>query len=67
MAGQGWCTPLIPALGRQRQGDLCEFKASLICRVSSRISQGYTKRNQKRKRKTYPKAAFLSGQIWCLL
>ena len=25
-----WCTPLIPALGRQRQVDLCEFKASLV-------------------------------------
>ena len=23
-----WCTPLIPALGRQRQVDLCKFKAS---------------------------------------
>ena len=25
-----WCTPLIPALGRQRQVDLCEFEASLV-------------------------------------
>jgi hypothetical protein len=25
-----------PALGRQRQADLCEFEASLIYRVSSR-------------------------------
>uniref|UniRef100_A0A8C6W909 Histone-lysine N-methyltransferase n=1 Tax=Nannospalax galili TaxID=1026970 RepID=A0A8C6W909_NANGA len=25
-----WCTPLIPALRRQRQVDLCEFKASLV-------------------------------------
>ena len=23
-----WCTPLIPALGRQKLVDLCEFKAS---------------------------------------
>ena len=28
--------PLIPALGRQRQVDLYEFKASLIYTVSSR-------------------------------
>jgi hypothetical protein len=28
--------PLIPSLGRQRQADLCEFKASLVYRVSSR-------------------------------
>ena len=35
MLGSGG-TPLIPALGRQRQADLYEFKASLIYRVSSR-------------------------------
>ncbi|KAM7327523.1 hypothetical protein ACRRTK_013890 [Alexandromys fortis] len=28
-------TSLIPALGRQRQADLCEFEASLMYRVSS--------------------------------
>ena len=30
MAGPWWCTPLIPALWRQRQVDLCEFEASLV-------------------------------------
>jgi len=25
-----WCMPLIPAFGRQKQVDLCEFKASLV-------------------------------------
>jgi hypothetical protein len=34
--GWWWCTPLIPALRRQRQVYLCEFEASLIYRVSSR-------------------------------
>ena len=29
-AGQWWRTPLTPALGRQRQVDLCEFKDSLV-------------------------------------
>ena len=29
-AGLQWHTPLIPALGRQRKVDLCEFKVSLI-------------------------------------
>jgi hypothetical protein len=32
-SGQWWCKPLIPALRRQRQADLCEFKASIVCRV----------------------------------
>jgi hypothetical protein len=31
-----WCTSLIPALGRQRQVDLCEFEVSLIYKVNSR-------------------------------
>ena len=29
-ASQWWRTPLIPALGRQRQEDLYEFKSSLV-------------------------------------
>jgi hypothetical protein len=35
---------LIPALGWQRQADLCEFKASLVYRVSSRTARA-TQRN----------------------
>jgi hypothetical protein len=31
-----WCMPLITALRRQRQVELCEFKASLVYIVSSR-------------------------------
>ena len=30
-----WCKPLIPALGRQRQADLYEFKASLVYSMNS--------------------------------
>ena len=36
--------PLIPALGRKRQVDLCEFKDSLVYRVSSRTARD-TQRN----------------------
>jgi hypothetical protein len=36
-SGRRWHTPLVPALGRQRQVDLCEFEVSLVYRVSSRI------------------------------
>jgi hypothetical protein len=40
-----WLTPLIPALRRQRQADLCEFKASLVCRASSRTSRATQRGN----------------------
>ena len=43
--GQWWHTPLILALGRQRQEDLCEFKVSLVYRVSSRTVSKATQRN----------------------
>ena len=42
--GQWWHTPLIPALGRQRQLDLCEFKASLVFRASSRTGSKATEK-----------------------
>ena len=44
LAAQWWHIPFIPALGRQRQPDLCEFKARMIYRVSSKTSRA-TKRN----------------------
>jgi hypothetical protein len=37
--------PLIPALGRQRQVDLCEFEASLVYKVCSWIARVVTQRN----------------------
>ena len=36
---------LVLAVGRQRQGDLCEFQASLVYKVSSRTSRDVTPRN----------------------
>lgn len=36
------CMPLIPAFGRQKQGDHCEFEASLVYILSSRPGkEGY--------------------------
>ena len=45
-----WRTPLIPALGWQRQVDLCELEASLVCRESS-ITAKATQRNPVSKKK----------------
>jgi hypothetical protein len=42
-AGWWWPTPLIPEFGRQRQGYLCEFEASLDYR-EFQDSQGYKKK-----------------------
>ena len=39
MAGWWWHTPLIPALGRQRQVDLSEFEASLLQSHRKIVSQ----------------------------
>ena len=36
---------LMPALGRQRQVDLCEFHDSLVYRESSRMAMVVTQRN----------------------
>ena len=46
--------PLIPALGRQRQVDICEFEASLVYKVSPRTAralQRNTVLNTKKKKK----------------
>ena len=43
---------LIPALGRQRQADLCEFETSLVYRASSRIARAVTQKNHVSKKKT---------------
>ena len=45
-----WSTPLIPALGRQRQVDFCEFEASLVRKVGSRTARAVSKINNFLKR-----------------
>ena len=42
--GGGTGTPLIQAIKKERQADLCEFEDSLVYRASSRIARA-TKRN----------------------
>jgi hypothetical protein len=41
--------PLIPALGRQRQASLCEFKDSLVYIVSSRTTRTIKNINKRKK------------------
>ena len=48
---------LIPALGRQRQVNLCEFEASLVYRVSSRIARATQKNSFTKKQTTTTKKA----------
>jgi hypothetical protein len=36
-----YCSPLIPALGRQRQADICKFKAAWSLHSQSQTSQDY--------------------------
>ena len=48
--------PFIPALGRQRQVDLCEFKANLVCRSSFRtvrVPQKFCLKKQKEKKRNF--------------
>jgi hypothetical protein len=57
--------PLIPAFGRQRQADLCEFEDSLVYTASSRTVRTKQrnwvskKTNQKAKAKAKAKPCFL--------
>ena len=45
-------TPLIAALAKQRQADLCEFEASLVYRTRSRTARAVIPRNLVSKNKT---------------
>jgi hypothetical protein len=56
-----WCTPLIPALGRQRQV-ISEFKASLVYKVSSRIARAIQRNpvlKNKNKKQTNQKTKYI--------
>ena len=55
--------PLIPALGRQRQVDLCDFKAGLIYRVSSRTART-TERKKPYLETTLPQKRITQNNIW---
>ena len=61
-----WHRHLIPALRRQRQADLCEFKASLVYRASSRTESIATGKpclkKQKKERKKGRKGGRKEGR-----
>ena len=44
--------PLIPALRRQRQVDLCEFEGSMVYRVSFRTAKATQKYHLKNRKKS---------------
>jgi hypothetical protein len=54
------CVPLIPALRRQKQVDLCELEASLVYRFSSRTAKA-TQRNPVLKNKNKQAKSNCSG------
>ena len=58
-----WCTPSMSALGRQRQMNLCEFKASLVSRASFRTVRA-TQRNPVSKTKQTKKLNSLFSWVW---
>ena len=60
-AGRWWCTTLIPASGGRGGLILCEFKASLVYRVSSSIDSKAAQRNPVSKNKSTFKIF-----IWCV-
>jgi hypothetical protein len=55
-------TPLFPALRRQRQVDLCDSEASLVCTAHRKLqaSQGYTEEpvSEMKKYKKYLKTSY---------
>lgn len=61
-----------PALGRQRQADICEFRASLVYTVSFRTARAVTQRNPVSKKKereekeTKTKVGLMSGLVQLL-
>lgn len=55
--------PLIPAIERQRQVDVCEFKASLLYRASSWIVRATQRYPVWRKNKTQQKKDSKKSQI----
>jgi hypothetical protein len=60
-----WQTPLILALGRQRQADfwISEFEASLVYKVSSRTARA-TQRNPASKTKTNKQTKTWKHSYW---
>ena len=64
LGGGGTRTPLIPALGRQKQVDFCKFESSLVYRASSRTGSKATKKpcleqTKKKKKLSNYKIGFL--------
>jgi hypothetical protein len=77
-SGQQWCTPFIPAIRRQRQVNLCKYKASLVLYFQYQVPghpgiHGETKlclkkqnnktKQNKNKNKQTKNPRFLAGEV----
>ena len=61
-----WHSPLVPVLGKQRQADLCEFKASLVYRASSWIAKAAKQRNPVLKKQNKTKQKTEKLKMWTI-
>jgi hypothetical protein len=57
-------TPLVPALGRQRQADFCEFEASLVYRANSGTAKAYLPRPHPQHTPVFYFAQLWEDQKW---
>jgi hypothetical protein len=63
-AREWWHTPLNPEMERQKRVDLCEFKASLVYRVSFRTQKPCTKKKKKKKKSGAVMAHSFNPSTW---
>jgi hypothetical protein len=70
MSSEGWwLTPLVTALGRQRQANHFEFKASLVCEAPGAVTKRnfVSKNKQKPVSRHHPKPKAEVTQSYCNL
>jgi hypothetical protein len=66
--GQWYTMPVMPTLRSQRQMDLCEFRASLVYKVSFRKARSITQRKliSKQTKKKHKEVFVYLGSQWAI-